>query len=112
VTDSSSQRRRWLRVPVNYSALVRKVSDGTLGRLGQLKTLGLGGCLVVMDRGFPMGDILKLRLMLRGLTVEVTARVAYAVEKEPGEFHNGMEFLDLSPTDWAGIQKNLNLERS
>jgi hypothetical protein len=91
---------------------VRKVAESTLGRLGRVKTLGLGGCLVVMDRGFPMGDILKLRIMLRGLTVEVTARVAYSVEKESGEFHNGVEFLDLTPTDWAGIQKSLDIERS
>lgn len=107
MADLSVHRRRWVRAPTNFSVLVRKVAEGTLGRLGRVKMLGLGGCLVVMDRGFALGDILKLRLILCGHTAETTARVAYSVEKEPGEFHTGMEFLDLSPTDWAGIQKSL-----
>lgn len=110
--DRYDRQRRWARVDIDLPVLVRRPGDETLGRFGRLSNLSVGGGQVVLDRPLTAGGILKLRLTLGGRILETTAKVAYAFSKGGQEYRAGVEFLDLSPSDWSFIQQAVAEERA
>ena len=105
------RQRRWVRVDVDLPVLVRRPGDETLGRFGHLRNLSVGGGLLVLDRPMVVGGILKLRLTLGGRVLDTTAKVSYARAKGSDEYQAGVEFLDLSPSDWTHVQEAIEKER-
>lgn len=95
------RRRRWVRVHSQVPALVRKVGDAKVCRFGHLRDLSLGGGLLVWDRPIAAGDLLRLRITLRGRILSVTARAIFGHPEGQGLYCGGLEFLNLMEGDSA-----------
>jgi hypothetical protein len=99
MTDEHQSQRRFPRVPSENVVLLHKLEDGADEELAKTGTVGLGGCMIVSKTSVGAGSLLSLMISVGGRVVKTEARVVYELEKGPREFHVGVEFLRLLPSD-------------
>ncbi|MBF5057546.1 sensory box protein/response regulator [Alcanivorax sp. 521-1] len=94
------ERRRWPRKRMFHELVV--FDRGTGGNVGRLINLSAGGFKLLLRRDMAPGEHLELGMVLPdqigGMnTMSFNARVVWSEAlDEPGEYHAGFQFLDLS----------------
>jgi c-di-GMP-binding flagellar brake protein YcgR len=89
--------------------LVRRGAGGAQEELatGRTLNLSLGGIRVALDHALPIGSRVDLTVLLGGDLIDIGGTVVYE-EEEVDNFHAvGIEFVDLSPTGRARIERYL-----
>ena len=97
--------RRFPRIPVENSVLVRRAEDDS-GAFSTAKCLGTGGCMFHHRGRLEPGDHLVLTISVKGGFIQAPARVVYITPAGDG-FDVGAEFQDLPDLDRAAIEEIL-----
>lgn len=105
--EGKKVRRRFPRVPSENVVLLQKMERGAEEELAKTDVVGLGGCSVVSKTAVGVGSLVKLLISVSGHVIKTEARVVYEHKKGPREFHAGMEFLRLLPSDRELLTKLL-----
>ena len=79
--------------------LLQKLEAGADEELAKTGTVGLGGCMIVSKTTLGVGSLVALMISVKGRVVKTEGRVVYELAKGPREFHTGVEFLRLLPSD-------------
>lgn len=83
---------------------VRLLGNEEAEAFGSTETVGLGGCGVVLARGFGVGALVEVQIPLEGGMVTADGRVAYELSAGGGEREVGIEFLRVPPRHLARIR--------
>lgn len=111
--EERRERRRWPRKRMFHELVV--FDRGTGGNVGRLINLGAGGFKLLLRRDVTPGEQLELGMVLPDQiggvnTMSFNARVVWSEGlDEPGEYHAGFQFLDLS--DASGEIIKILMER-
>ncbi len=105
--DPRRTKRRYPRVPSENVVLLQKLERGSEEELAKTDVVGLGGCSVVSKSPLGVGSLVKLLISVSGHVIKTEARVVYEHKKGPREYHAGLEFLRLLPSDREMISKLL-----
>lgn len=106
--DGRRERRRWPRKRMFHELVV--FDRGTGGNVGRLINLGAGGFKLLLRRDVAPGEQLELGMVLPDQiggvnTMSFNARVVWSEGlDEPGEYHAGFQFLDLSEANGEIIE--------
>lgn len=107
MNDGRTTRRRYPRVPSENVVLLQKMERGSEEELAKTDVVGLGGCSVVSKTSLGVASLVKLLISVAGHVIKTEARVVYELKKGPREYHAGMEFLRLLPSDRELLAKLL-----
>jgi len=105
-TQSSSERRRFLRLPLEIKVHFKALKEGVLDVKGlkpaRAKNLSTGGVLFSSARKLPANEVLQMRInfIRSGKPVEMAAiaRVARCQKSKAG-YNVGVEFLQVYSED-------------
>jgi hypothetical protein len=103
--QQSQSRRRFPRVPSENVVLFQKLETGSEEELAKTRVVGLGGCMFVSETPVNRGALIELLISVSGRVVKTEGRVVWSEEKGPREFHVGVEFVKLSPSDRHTLSK-------
>jgi len=99
MSDEMQAKRRYPRVPSENVVLLQKLERGADEELVKTGVIGLGGCMVVSRTPLSPGSLVSLMISVTGQVIRTEARVVWEHKKGPREFHAGLEFLRLLPSD-------------
>lgn len=97
-------RRRFPRIRSEHPVRVRILGKDEAEEFGSTEMVGLGGCSVIVRRGFGVGTLVEVQIPLKGGMVTADGRVAYELTGEGGELEIGVEFLWIPPRHLARIR--------
>jgi hypothetical protein len=98
--DSKPDKRRALRRTIFDSVQFTEVPSESVGK-ARISDLSLTGCYIDTINPLPVGTNIRVRLKLRGTSIEVPATVA-RVEPNMGM---GVAFGELTPDQTALLEK-------
>jgi PilZ domain-containing protein len=101
-TESPSKVRRHQRIALPNGMVVAWYGGGDQ-QVSRVKTLGMGGLLIAVDRVRPIGTTLKLVFEVPGGVVQAEAVVRNIA---PGE-GMGVEFTNIGPQDRVLLERLL-----
>lgn len=101
---SPRPQRRFPRIRSEHPVRVRLLGNREAEEFGSTETVGLGGCSVVLTRGFGVGALVEVEIPLEGGMVTADGRVAYELSAGGGEREVGIEFLRISSRHLARIR--------
>ena len=106
-------RRRFPRIRAEHPVRVRPLGRIEREEFGFTEVVGLGGCSVVVARGFDPGDLIEVQIPLEAGMVTADGRVAYERPGagENGEREIGIEFLRISSVHRSRIRPLLEQPR-
>jgi hypothetical protein len=96
--------RRFPRVETDALAEVKILGDRRKPKIGWIKVLGAGGCMLVSDDSIGFLSLMELKINLGGRELRADGRVAWESRCGPGEHHVGIEFLRIGRSDQATIE--------
>jgi hypothetical protein len=105
--EDKQSKRRYPRVPSENVVLLQKLERGAEEELAKTGVIGLGGCMVVSKAAVGVGSLVSLMISVAGQVIKTEARVVWEQKKGPREFHAGLEFLRLLPSDRLLLAKLL-----
>ena len=107
MNEGKQTKRRYPRVPSENVVLLQKLERGSEEELAKTDVVGLGGCSVVSKSQLGVGSLVKLLISVSGHVIKTEARVVYEHKRGPREYHAGLEFLRLLPSDKELLTKLL-----
>jgi hypothetical protein len=99
MAESELHRRRFPRVKSENLVLVKKVGTETFEEVTKTQVLGLGGCMIVHPEPLGEGARIEITLAVRHQVVKAVARVLYENRQPDGNYHIGVEFVQIPDAD-------------
>ena len=109
MSEDQQSVRRFPRVPSENVVLLQKLERGAEEELAKTGVVGLGGCMIVTKTPVGVGSLVSLMISVTGQVIKTEARVVYELKQGPREFHAGLEFLRLLPSDRELLAKLLEV---
>jgi len=108
MADRSSEQRRFPRIKTVNPVHVKRLSEGVLEACGRTAQLGLGGCMFVNHEPIGPGSKVDLVIGVKGGAINALGRVVYERLRDSEDYEIGVEFLSISPSDRAKLEKVLD----
>jgi hypothetical protein len=92
------------RIIVQIPARLSSHPSGGAYELVLTRQLGRGGCMIKGHHKIAPGSILDVTFFVGGRCVSAISRVLYELDRD-GEPLTGMEFLHMTPDDFAALEE-------
>ena len=101
------QERRFPRMPAEIVVMVSKPEPQPVEGFGKTRSVGLGGCSIVVPSSLDVGTTIDLSLSIGGRVVSAVAQVVYENPADKG-YEVGVEFVRLDSSDRQFLRRYLN----
>lgn len=105
-TPPRDTERRFPRFEAEHTAVVRTIDDNA-EELARTRSMGIGGCGVVLPQALPAGVAVELLLSVDHQVLQLFGKTVYCRPIGEGRVEVGLEFLEVMEDDAALLESVL-----